>query len=613
MARNERKLRFVSQEASVAPHFSPTKSAREDAINSMPHKSARLRTLVLATLAGISLGVVIALVDAPSSIALFQARTPWSGGAPTAREWSEIPRAGESALVASVPDGFELQVFAPRGPRARRLAAGIATRREGAFEALEDARAALTGRWQSAVVAAPLPELAPAAECASLLLADAARRTDLVAALPSPYAAGAQAAPAPADAFVARAEAGLEEAVAAADADASRRALLALVEAEDSRFARGLPEPRSRAAERGAAWRRAQLDRADSLVALANRALAGLAPEQKALATAAAPERLVLLAASLPDPYAPLASLTPAPPVTVEPLPGPWGMLLGVGGALGGAIALLAALLGLWLRRAAGDASASYEPARDPSAGLPWLHIVAGPSPAGAVRAALELAAHAIARRERVLVVDASGVRLHERLGREARWGLMECLQGDMPVLGLVQYAGRPGFYLLARGHVARTAAWAGLGRCMDDARLHFGRVIFVVDRTTPREFGDALVGRPLEGWWGAAVSRLPQAAVELSGRLGIAFSGIDLARMPKVSLELLSARVVELAAALPAPSPAEAVEVLEPEPLPLPEPPEEPIVLDCDLQVRQRLRFLAWMRRVQSEGRQAEGPAAPR
>jgi hypothetical protein len=320
----------------------------------------------------------------------------------------------------------------------------------------------------------------------------------------------------------------------------------------------------------------------------------------------------VLLASALPDPYAPLASLTQAPPVSVEPLPGPWGMLLGVGAALGGAIALLSALLGLWLRRVASDPATAYEPARDPAAGLPWIHVVAGPSPAGAVRVALELAAHAIARRERVLVVDASGVRLHERLGREARWGLMECLQGDMPVLGLVQYAGRPGFYLLARGHAARTAAWAGLGRCLDDARLHFGRVIFVVDRETPREFGDALVGRPLEGWWGAAVSRLPQAAVELSGRLGIAFSGIDLARMPKVSLELLSSRVVELAAALPAPVPVEAIEVLEPEPLPILEIEPEPIVLDCDLQVRQRLRFLAWMRRVQSEGRQAEGPAAP-
>ena len=31
------------------------------------------------------------------------------------------------------------------------------------------------------------------------------------------------------------------------------------------------------------------------------------------------------------------------------------------------------------------------------------------------------------------------------------------------------------------------------------------------------------------------------------------------------------------------------------------------PGVLDCDLQVRERLRFMAWMRRVQADGRRAE------
>ena len=34
---------------------------------------------------------------------------------------------------------------------------------------------------------------------------------------------------------------------------------------------------------------------------------------------------------------------------------------------------------------------------------------------------------------------------------------------------------------------------------------------------------------------------------------------------------------------------------------------PAEPVILDCDLQVRQRLRFLAWMRRVQAESRHEE------
>lgn len=241
------------------------------------------------------------------------------------------------------------------------------------------------------------------------------------------------------------------------------------------------------------------------------------------------------------------------------------------------------------------------------------MHVVAGHHPVLALRAALELAAHALARRERVLLVDAGAGRLHERLGREARWGLMECLQGDMPVLGLVQYAGRPGFYLLARGHAARTAAWSGLGRCLDDARLHFGRLVFVIDRTTAREFGDALAGRPLEGWYAAPGARAAGGAAELSARLGIAFSGIDLSSMPKATLEALSARVAELAALLPPVAEPTPLEPAIPDVPVEPEvrmPPAEPVVLDCDLQVLQRLRFLAWMRRVQSESRQAEARA---
>lgn len=596
-------------------------SAREDAIRPTRRPSARVTTLVLATLAGISLGIAVALVTAPASLPLFRARVPWTGGAPVASEWPEPAKPGESAAVAivtAVPGGVELQVHAPRAPRARRLAAGLAARRAAGVAPLEAGRAALEQGWRSSLRAAPLPPLSAQAECASLLLADAARRRDLAAALPAPYAGG-PAAPVPPDAGIARAEAQVEASLLAADPEACRRSLLALATAEDALFARGVPAPDAPAAERGGAWQGIQRARADEHSALASRALEGQTPFQHELAAAGAPERVVLLAGALGDPFAPLLAHAPAPPVAVEPLPGPWSMLLGLGAGLGGLVALLAALLGLRVRHAParGAARASaYGPARDPSDRQPWIHVVAGHSPVNTVRAALELAAHALARRERVLVVDAGSGRLHERLGREARWGLMECLQGDMPVLGLVQYAGRPGFYLLARGHAARTAAWAGLGRCLDDARLHFGRIVFVIDRSTAREFGDALAGRPLEGWWAESGARHAGGAAELSARLGIAFSGIDLGSMPKVSLEILSARVAELAAALPAaiePTPLEAVvpDAL-PEPL-APAVPVEPIVLDCDLQVLQRLRFLAWMRQVQSESRQAEARTAPR
>ena len=50
---------------------------------------------------------------------------------------------------------------------------------------------------------------------------------------------------------------------------------------------------------------------------------------------------------------------------------------------------------------------------------------------------------------------------------RHARWGLLECLATDMPVLGLVQYAGHPGLYLLPHGNAERSVGWSPLGRSL--------------------------------------------------------------------------------------------------------------------------------------------------
>jgi hypothetical protein len=244
-------------------------------------------------------------------------------------------------------------------------------------------------------------------------------------------------------------------------------------------------------------------------------------------------------------------------------------------------------------------------PRRDPGARGAWLHLVAGPSSAAVARAAMELSAHALARGERVLVVDGGPrLRLHERFGREARWGLMECLLADMPVLGLVQYGGRPGFYLLAHGNATRGEGWSALGQRLDDARLHFGRIVLAVDASAPHALGAALAGRLLEGWWAGSPKRLPAVAVALSDRLGIPLSSIDLGAVSDGSLEELGGRVTALSRAhVPVYTPV-IVSVHAPEPEPLPVAPQQPIVMDCDLQVRQRLRFLAWMRRVQAERR---------
>jgi hypothetical protein len=73
---------------------------------------------------------------------------------------------------------------------------------------------------------------------------------------------------------------------------------------------------------------------------------------------------------------------------------------------------------------------------------------------------------------------------------------------------------------------------------------------------------------------------------------------------MPEATLEALLARVAELRPEGPVPEPAPitapaAVRRSEPT-----RPALEPIVLDCDLQVLERLRFLAWMRRLQADHR---------
>jgi len=50
---------------------------------------------------------------------------------------------------------------------------------------------------------------------------------------------------------------------------------------------------------------------------------------------------------------------------------------------------------------------------------------------------------------------------------------------------------------------------------------------------------GDALAGRPMQGWWAEATSTLPRAAMALSDRLCIGLSGIDLDVRAKVAREL--------------------------------------------------------------------------
>src|SRR6185369_1010084 len=241
----------------------------------------------------------------------------------------------------------------------------------------------------------------------------------------------------------------------------------------------------------------------------------------------------------------------------------------------------------------------------DPSEAGPSLHVITGPTAAAVTRGALELAARRLALGERVLLVDGSArIRLHERLGRDARWGLLECLAAEMPVLGLIQYAGHPGLYLLPHGNAERTVGWSRLGQKLEEVVPHFGRIVLALDPQAPAEMGDALLGAAMDGWWGQLDSGFSRALEQATARFGIAFHSLDLEQMPEATLEVLAARVAALRPAGPVPEPAPItapVPAIRPEPV---QPALEPIVLDCDLQVLERLRFLAWMRRLQADHR---------
>lgn len=587
-------------------------SATEDAtpqsrMPTDPVPAAALATLALAVLTGAVIGATFALVSAPRTQPLFEARLPWTADAPSAAEWPREARPGESAALQTIGTRLTLVVRAPRAPVARELAAGIARRREAGVSALAGARAQARARWISRQRSEPLPDLSPAAERASQLLAAAQRDRDLAAFLPAPYAGAAARAPEPPANVRSRLEA-IANASTDAEVTMLARALQSAATEEASWFAAGVPSPQASAAVRGATWRAWQLARADSLGAMAARLTAQETPLQRSLAVSASAPLLARLDASSPSAYDELVlAAEPSPLPVAVPLPDAWLRLLGMGALLGAIGAGLAASLGMLLRTTGPRPLLAFTPVRDPGAQGPWLHLVAGPNATAVARATLELAAHALARGERVLVVDGGAkLALHERFGREARWGLMECLLADMPVLGLVQYGGRPGFYLLAHGNSARGEGWASLGQRLDDAKPHFGRIVLALDSSAPRAIGDALLGRPLEGWWAEAVDRLPKAAVELTARLGIAFSAMDLDAIDEVQLELLGARVEALRGHQPASVPAATVVMPTAEPRRIAALPPQGVVLDCDLQVQQRLRFLAWMRRVQSENRPA-------
>jgi hypothetical protein len=143
--------------------------------------------------------------------------------------------------------------------------------------------------------------------------------------------------------------------------------------------------------------------------------------------------------------------------------------------------------------------------------------------------------------------------------------------------------------------------------------------VILVLGAGAPGAAALPLGGRVLEAWWAEPGGQLPRRAIALAERLGISFVNLNLNWLTQVEREVAEATVQTLAAVTPAapdePQPADDPPAPEAQPPAVEDPghvpavvealPEAPPpVLECDPEVRARLRFLVWMKRVQAERR---------
>ena len=486
----------------------------------------------------------------PSELPLWRTRVP--GGAVLGAEtWSETG-------VRRTLDGTDAVYTGGSAARVEAAAQALVARRDPASGELLAAGRAVVAEYAGDVLGEPLTERET---CVALLLSRAALLEALVRRLPGPYAAAAPALPVTPPLALLATHQDIALAAQASDPVLLGDAIARAHATELRWFASGVPAREASTAARGRAWRDWLVGRSAALRALASTPLTALGEPQVEHVSAALPAYLASQADEAVELFAALGRggqrLVPLPTAPVWPVWVGW--------------VALAALVGGWIGAAFGAAFARRRPEprerltftarRDPARVRPALHVVAGASPRGVVRGVLELAAHTLAARGRVLVVETSPrLGLHAVLEREARWGLAESLSADMPILGLVQFGGRPGLYFLAHGHANRRPAWPALGRRLDDIEPHFDRIVLAVAADAPAALGDAIVGRALEGWWADGSDRLTPAAEKLGDRLSMAFSCMDLSVTPEPSLEALGRRIAALEPTVPRPVPVPAL-----------------------------------------------------
>ena len=638
-------------------------SAREDATR--PTNAARMPgawgrvpgALLAGALLGAGLLGVLPGRFAPDGAPLYEAEVPWHGGPPVPGEWPRPMRAGEQAVPFERGGRTLLAVRSFTLAGTGVLARDLQRRRLSGVDASSARRTAARARWRSEWVPDGRATLPPAGQCAALVRA---RLLLVVLVDPQvpPEAPQETQGSAARRARLSRAEAEVVRLALAVRPDSLASALTACASAEGEWLRALAAEPASDLRVRiEAAWRWHERSRAPALDQVERTLEAGLSKAQNDAVLTAAFAQALLLERLAPDPSAALfvhGAWGPAP--RAFPIVRTWVARFAVGALAGAALGFVLCVPWLWRRsrprvaHVVRGVPAALSPhatderfaqlPRDPrrawDAELGWLHLVSGPDPARIAHAVATLAGGFLERGDRVLLVDAGErLRLHGRFGGDTRWGLGECLVGEVPLLGAVQVAGRTGFFFLAHGAPGCAGRWDELSGLLEVARARFDRVLLALDSKVPRAAALPLGGRVLEAWWAEPGPGLSRSAIALSERLGIPFSCFDLNWLMKTVLEVEPAAPAQTPGVPPsgdeagAARPACAVdaqaialadrelaeEALEPMAV-APGPAEaieavacsggEAVVLGCDLEVRERLRFMVWMRRVRAERRAA-------
>jgi hypothetical protein len=613
--------------------------------------------LVGAGLAGAALRGILPERFALAGVPLYEARVGWRGGAPARGEWPRPLRAGEQVALLENGDHPLLVVRSSTAADAGTLARDLQRRRLSGVDGSSARRAEVRARWRAELAAGERAPLPPAGQCAALV-----RARLLLVVLVDPQVSPRAPIESPGStarhAALARAEAEVVRLALIARPDSLAAALTVCASAEGEWLRALATEPASDPLVRiEAAWRWHERSRAPTLDQVERALEATLSKSQNNAVLTAAFAQALWLERLAPDPSAALfvhGAWGPVPGAL--PVVRTWIAWLAAGALAGSVLGLVLCLPWLWWRsrprpvRVGRGVPAALSPhagadryaqlPRDPrqawDAELGWLHLVSGPDPGRIAHAVSILAGGFVERGERVLLVDAGRrLRLHERYGGDTRWGLGECLAGEVPLLGAVQAAGRAGFFFLAHGTPGRAGRWDELSGLLEDARTHFDRVLLALDPKVSRAAALPLGGRVLEAWWAEPGPELPGNAAALSERLGIPFSCFDLNWLMEAMLE------AEPPARVPAPGPPPSEDEIGVSPLacltpeatpPIADPESgevalepmegvpvsadaietaacsagEPVMIGCDLEVRERLRFMVWMWRVRAERRAA-------